>query len=159
VSAHARAVRRLGHQRWFAALARRFAPLDRRLLRATRGRLGLTGRPVYPTLLLTTTGRRSGRPRTTPVMYVRDGASFVVTSQSFGQSRPAAWPLNLDADPRALAEVAGVAHACRARRLDEAEADRLWPRFVEVWPAHETYLRRSGVRHMYALEPSGGSTP
>jgi deazaflavin-dependent oxidoreductase (nitroreductase family) len=153
VSAHARAVRWLGHRRWFAALGRRFAPLDRRLLRATRGRLGLTGVPVYPTLLLTTTGRRSGRPRTTPVMYVRDGERLVVSSESFGQSRPAAWPLNLDAEPRAVVEVDGRARECRARRLDDAEADRLWPRFVEIWPAHQTYLARSGVRHMYALEP------
>jgi deazaflavin-dependent oxidoreductase (nitroreductase family) len=154
MSVRARTVRRLGHRPWFAALGRRFAPLDRRLLRATRGRLGLTGAPVYPTLLLTTTGRRSGLPRTTPVMYVRDGERFVVTSESFGQQRPAAWPLNLDASPHAVVEVDGRSLECRAQRLGEAEADRLWPRFVEVWPAHETYLRRSGVRHMFALDPT-----
>ena len=156
MSAHARLVRWLGHRRWFAGLGRRFAPLDRRLLRATRGRLGLTGRPVYPTLLLTTTGRRTGAPRTTPVMYLREGDGFVVTSESFGQpGRPAAWPLNLDADPRARVEVDGADIACRARRATDAEVERLWPRFVEVWPAHDTYRRRSGVRHMFVLEPRG----
>jgi deazaflavin-dependent oxidoreductase (nitroreductase family) len=154
MSAHGRAVRWLGHRRWFAAFGRRMAPLDRRLLRATRGRLGLTGVPVYPTLLLTTTGRRTGAARTTPVMYLRDGECFVVTSESFGQSRPAAWPLNLQADPHAVVEIGGESLPCRARRATDAEVERLWPRFVEVWPAHQTYLRRSGVRHTFVLEPA-----
>ena len=43
---------------------------------------------------------------------------------------------------------------CRARLLDDAEADRYWPRLVEVWPAHETYRARSGKRHTFLLEPA-----
>jgi len=151
-----RLIRWLGHRRWFAAAGRRFgAPLDRALYRLTRGRLTSTA-GAAPVMLLTTTGRRSGRPRTTPVMYVRNGAGFVISSENFGQQRPAAWPLNLIADPRATVRVGSEVMTCRARLLDDAEADVYWPRLVEIWPAHESYLARSGTRHTFVLEPLDG---
>ena len=153
MSVRARALRRLGHRRWFAAAGRRFgAPMDRALYRATRGRLNSTA-GVAPLILLTTTGRRTGRPRTTPVMYIRDGERFVVSSENFGQERAAAWPLNLIADPRATVQIGAETLHCRARLLGEEEADRYWERLVEVWPAHETYRARSGQRHTFLLEP------
>ena len=144
---------RLGHQRWFATFARRFGGrIDRAAYRLTRGRATVTG-SVTPVLLLTTTGRRSGRPRTTPVMYVRDGDGFVISSENYGQQRPAAWPLNLDAHPEATIEVGGRPIACRARRLSDEEADRHWPALLEAWPAHATYRERSGARHTFRLAP------
>jgi deazaflavin-dependent oxidoreductase (nitroreductase family) len=153
VSVRSRVLRWLGHRRWFAAAGRRFgAPVDRVLYRATRGKVCSTA-GVAPVILLTTTGRRSVRERTTPVMYLRDGDRFVVSSENFGQERSAAWPLNLLADPRATVQIGAQTVACRARLLDEEEADRYWPRLVEVWPAHETYRARSGKRHTFVLEP------
>jgi deazaflavin-dependent oxidoreductase (nitroreductase family) len=149
----ARLLRWLGHRRWFAAAGRRFgAPLDRFLFRATRGRVASTA-GVAPVILLTTTGRRTGRARTTPVMYIQDGDRFVVSSEDFGQQRAAAWPLNLLADPQVTVEVGAETVPCRARLLSDAEADRHWDRLVEVWPAHETYRARSGKRHTFVLEP------
>ena len=153
MSVRARILRWLGHRRWFAAAGRRFgAPLDRALYRATRGRVASTA-GVAPLILLTTTGRRTGRTRTTPVMYIRDGERFVVSSENFGQERAAAWPLNLLADPRATVQIGAETVACRARLLDDREADLYWPRLVEVWPAHETYRSRSGERKTFLLEP------
>jgi deazaflavin-dependent oxidoreductase (nitroreductase family) len=146
-------IRWLGHRRWFAALGRRFgAPLDRALYRATRGRVTSTAGAV-PVLLLTTTGCRSGRPRTTPLMYLRDGERFVVSSEDFGQQRPASWPANLLAEPNATVQVGAEVVPCRARLLDDAEADGYWPRLVEAWPAHESYRARSGKRRTFVLEP------
>ena len=148
-----RLLRWLGHRRWFAAAGRRFgARMDRVLYRLTRGKVCSTA-GVAPLILLTTTGRRSGKPRTTPVMFIRDGDRFVVSSENFGQQRPAAWPLNLLADPRATVELGAERVECRARLLGEEEADRYWPRLVEVWPAHESYRSRSGKRHTFVLEP------
>ena len=153
MSVRGRVLRWLGHRRWFAAAGRRFgAPLDRALYRATRGRLSSTG-SVAPLILLTTTGRRTGRARTTPVMYIRDGDRFVVSSENFGQERAAAWPLNLLADPRATVQIGAERVTCRARLLPDEEADRYWPQLVDVWPAHETYRSRSGERHTFLLEP------
>jgi deazaflavin-dependent oxidoreductase (nitroreductase family) len=153
VKVRGRILRWLGHRRWFAAAGRRFgAPLDRALYRATRGKLSSTA-GVAPLILLTTTGRRTGTPRTTPVMYIRDGDRFVVSSENFGQERAAAWPLNLLADPHATVQIGAETVSCRARLLGDEEADRYWPRLVEVWPAHETYRARSGKRHTFVLEP------
>ncbi|HEX8105142.1 MAG TPA: nitroreductase/quinone reductase family protein [Solirubrobacteraceae bacterium] len=152
-------IQALGHRRWFAALARPvLARVERTLFRATRGRLVPTS-TVAPVLLLTTTGRRTGRPRTTPLIYLPDGDRLVVSSEDFGSERPAAWPRNLDADPLAWVELPGGVHRlCLARRLDEAEADAYWPRLLEQWPAHATYRERSGARHTFALEPAEAPT-
>ena len=145
----------LGHRRLFAFVGRRVAArIDPWLYRLTEGRWTMLGPNVLPVLLLTTKGRRSGRPRTTPVMYVRDGDNFVVSSENFGEQLAAAWPLNLDADPRATIQVGPTVICCRADRLSESEADRLWSRLVAAWPAHATYLRRSGQRHTFQLTPT-----
>ncbi|HEX8122414.1 MAG TPA: nitroreductase/quinone reductase family protein [Solirubrobacteraceae bacterium] len=151
-----RAFQRIGRQPWFAAFARRVGGrTDRLLYRATGGRFTLTG-SLAPVLLLTTRGRRSGRPRTTPVIYVRDGDGFVVSSEDYGQPKPAAWPLNLDANPDATVELDGQTIPCRGRRLSEEEADRHWPALCEVWPAHAAYRERSGTRHTFRLDPVDG---
>lgn len=155
-SRYAAVIRRLARRPWFAAVGRRMAPVDRGLYRLSGGRvtiLGLQGRAMPETCLLTTTGRRTGRPRTTPVMFLREGDSIVVTSESFGQARPAAWPLNLAADPGATVQIGADTHECRARPASEAEIERLWPRFVALWPAHASYRERSGVLKMFVLEP------
>ncbi|HXS46496.1 MAG TPA: nitroreductase/quinone reductase family protein [Solirubrobacterales bacterium] len=154
-----RIVRRLGHARLVAVLGRRFGfRVDRRLYAATGGRLTTLGRDTAPMLLLTTVGRRSGLPRTVPVIFVRDGESYVISSENFGQRRPAAWPLNLDANPRAVVQVGSTVMNCTARRLGEREANRYWERLVDAWPAHDTYRQRSGVRHTFVLTPSPGGS-
>lgn len=144
----------LGHKRWFAAIGRRYASrIDRVLYRRSGGRITTLGRGTVPVLLLTTTGRRSGQERVTPVMYIRDGERFVVSSENFGQQRAAAWPLNLDAKPLAHVQVGGERMTCSARRLDESEAERYWPQLVAAWPAHKSYFARSGSRSTFVLTP------
>jgi deazaflavin-dependent oxidoreductase (nitroreductase family) len=151
-----RVVSRLGHARWFGVMLRQLggARLDRWLYRRSNGRVAITGPPLFPVLLLTTTGRRSGRPRTTPVIYVRDGDRLVVSSEQTGQWRPAAWPLNLKADPRVQVRLGGDAAEYRGRAAAADEIERYWPALLEAWPAHETYRARSGVRHVFVLEPA-----
>src|SRR2546423_201573 len=118
-----------------AARPRRLATLvtrlHARLLRLTRGRLRRSfllaaGQPV---LVLTTRGRRSGKPRSTPVAYIRDGDRLVVTAANAGLDRPPAWWLNLEADPRAEVEVGGRRTSVRARRAEGEEAQRLYACF------------------------------
>jgi deazaflavin-dependent oxidoreductase (nitroreductase family) len=147
-------MKRLGHRRWFAALARPvLARMDRLAFWLTRGRFAPTAM-VAPVLLLTTTGRRSGKQRTTPVMYVRVTEGFVISSEDIGQERRAAWPLNLEADPGATVRVGRQTWACRARPLNEDEIGHYWEKLVVDWPAHETYRQRSGRRHTFLLEPT-----
>jgi deazaflavin-dependent oxidoreductase (nitroreductase family) len=154
MSVYRRLIRSLGHSRAFALVGRRFGSrLDRRLYRASGGRLSTLGFGETPMLLLTTVGRRSGVARTTPLIFIRDGESFVVSSEDFGQPRPAAWPLNLDADPRAEVQVGSEVTSCVATRLSERDADRYWPQLVQAWPAHATYRTRSRRRHTFVLAP------
>ena len=153
-----RITQRAGHGRAFAALARQLAPLDALLFMHSNGRLtilGPQGARMPPTLLLTTTGRRSGKSRTTPVMYLTTRTGLAITSESFGQARPANWPKNLDADPRATVQLDDRARRYIARPATSEEVEQLWPRFLAIWPAHQSYLDRSGVRRMFVLEPAG----
>ncbi|HEY7618339.1 MAG TPA: nitroreductase/quinone reductase family protein [Solirubrobacteraceae bacterium] len=146
----------LGHGRWFGVMLRQLggSRADRWLYRHFNGRLAITGPPIFPVLLLTTTGRRSGRPRTTPVIYVRDGERLVVSSEQTGQQRPAAWPLNLHAEPRVSVRLGAESAAYRGRPAAPDEVERYWPALLEAWPAHATYRARSGVRHIFVLEPA-----
>jgi deazaflavin-dependent oxidoreductase (nitroreductase family) len=147
--------RRFGHRRWFAAVARSLVPLDRLVGRLTRGRVVALG--LVPSLLITTTGRRSGQPRSNPLLFVRDGDRYVVTGSNWGQPRQPAWALNLLADPAATVTVAGRRIPVRARVVTGAERERLWRLLVSQWPAYETYVRRAGGRdiRVFLLEPVG----
>ena len=110
--------------------------------RATNGVLGgrLAGRDM---LLLTTRGRRSGEPRTTPLSYLADGDDYVIVASNNGGPKDPAWWLNLTADPQAEVQVAGERHAVRARRAEGEERSRLWPLLVAYNPPYATYAKRT----------------
>jgi deazaflavin-dependent oxidoreductase (nitroreductase family) len=152
--------RRVGGTRWFARLGRSLVPLDRALGRLTRGRFVAFGLRDLPTLLLTTTGRRSGVLRTTPVLYLRDGDSFVVVGSNWGQRHHPAWSANLLADPAATLTVRGERIDVRARLVSGAERDRLWRQLRRIWPAYDTYQERAGDRdiRVFRLERAGTGT-
>lgn len=147
----------LGHRRWFAAAARLLVPADRLVGRLTRGRVVALG--LVPSLLLTTTGRRSGRPRHNPLLYVRDGEAYVVVGSNWGQPHQPGWALNLLARPEATIGVRGRRIPVRAERATGAERDRLWRLLVAEWPPYQTYARRAGGRTLliFRLVPSGAA--
>ena len=89
-------------------------------------------------LVLTTHGRRTGRPRSTPVAYFRDGERLVISAANAGLDQPPAWWLNLQADPHAEVEVDGRRSTVLARRADGDEAERLFARFVAQNAGAET---------------------
>ena len=113
--------------------------------RLTRGRVfGRIGR--QPVLLLRTTGRRSGRPRTTPVQYLRDGESFVVVASNAGAARPPAWLLNLRAEPHARVRVRSETRAVIAREATEEEHALLWERLTAANRSLDKVAQRAGRR-------------
>jgi F420H(2)-dependent quinone reductase len=112
-----------------------------------------------PVLALTTTGRRSGQPRTTTVAYVQNGNGYAIGALNLGSDRDPAWCLNLRSDPRAWVEVAGGTQAVRAREATGEEAERLWARFIVQLPQIR-HTRRVARRHvpMLVLEPVNADT-
>ncbi|MFC8849358.1 MULTISPECIES: nitroreductase/quinone reductase family protein [unclassified Micromonospora] len=138
--------RRLGHRRWFGATIRLLVPVDRAVGRLTRGRVVALG--LVPSLVITTTGRRSGLPRSNPLLYVPDGDAYVVVGSNWGQQHQPAWALNLLADPAAEVDVRGRRVAVRAEVATGAERDRLWELLITEWPAYQTYVERAGGREI-----------
>jgi deazaflavin-dependent oxidoreductase (nitroreductase family) len=141
-------IRKLGHQPWFAATARRLVPVDRWLADRTAGRWSAIGRHGLPALLLTTTGRKSGQPRTQPLLYAADGDAFVVLGSNWGQRHHPAWSANLLAAPAATVTVDGTPIPVRATLATGAERERLWRLALDVWPAYRTYERRADGREI-----------
>lgn len=146
-------LRWVGRTKAFAFIYRQFGPrLDRFLMR----RSGLVGR-LYglPALLLTTTGAKSGQPRTQPLLYLRDGDSFVVLGTNFGQQRHPAWTANLLAHPCASVEIAGLRVEVRGELFEGEEWKRHFERFAAMYPGYRDYLRRCGDRvpRMFRLRP------
>ncbi len=105
---------------------------------ATDGREGHIWNGV-PTLLLTTTGHRSGAPRTLPLIYGRDGASHVVVASRGGAPENPSWYTNLAALPAVSVQVAADRFAARAHTATGAERERLWRLMTGIWPAYDDY--------------------
>jgi deazaflavin-dependent oxidoreductase (nitroreductase family) len=92
-----------------------------------------------PVLLLTTTGRRSGKRRTAPLLYLEDGERLVVVASKGGDPRNPAWFANLGANPDVEVELGRRRERRRARVASAAERAELWPRLVELYPSYGEY--------------------
>ena len=141
-------LRRLGRSRWFARAGRATSGLDRRLQKATRGRLSILGKPTLPHLILTTTGRTTGEPREALLLYAVDGDGWVLIGSNWGQERHPAWSGNLLAEPHATVTIAGVSTPVKASLATADERDRLLPALLAVWPAYEAYAARASDREL-----------
>jgi deazaflavin-dependent oxidoreductase (nitroreductase family) len=96
-----------------------------------------------PALLLTTTGRRSGEPRTSALIYGRDGDDYLVVASVGGMPNHPAWYLNLQADPQVSVQVGGERFEATARTASDDEKPRLWAIVNEVWPNYDVYQTRT----------------
>lgn len=128
--------------------------LHRLLYRASGGRIGraLWGLPV---VLLTTTGRTSGKPRTVPLLALRDGDDHVVIASYGGLDTPPAWWLNLEREPTALLQVGAETRPVLARTAAGEERERLWAAVTARAPGYLAYQRRtSRVIPVVVLSPA-----
>lgn len=140
--------------------ARVLPPLDRAVDRVSNGRTSvprlLAGLPV---VMLTTTGRRSGQARTTPLIAVPSGDDLAVIGTHFGEPTTPAWVLNLEADPSGVLEYAGRRRQVLARPASAQEADAAWRVAGAIYPGYSRYRERITGRtvRVFVLEADDGS--
>jgi len=114
--------------------------LDRWVLVKTKGRWTAFGRPMFPTLVLITTGRRSGEARPVSLVYVPDGDEAFVVGSNWAREGHPAWSHNLVADPSATVIAGGEEWPADARPLTDAEKAERWPELIEVMPQWDEYV-------------------
>jgi deazaflavin-dependent oxidoreductase (nitroreductase family) len=95
------------------------------------------------TLLLTTTGRKSGEERTTPLIYAPHGDDYVIVASKGGAPEPPAWYLNLSAEPQIEVQVKGDVFKAHARTASAEEKAELWPIMVAEWPSYDEYQAKT----------------
>jgi deazaflavin-dependent oxidoreductase (nitroreductase family) len=113
-----------------------------RVYRETAGERGYHWRGTT-ILLLTTEGRRSGEPRTTPLIHRTDGGRWIVLASKGGAPANPSWFENLKANPEATIQVLGEEVPVRVSTAEGEERSRLWSLMTEVWPAYDDYQART----------------
>jgi deazaflavin-dependent oxidoreductase (nitroreductase family) len=124
------------------ALARGFMRTAVWLYRRSGGKIGgtMNGAPV---LLLTTTGRKSGRPWTVPVLYQAVGDRWVIIASNGGNPRHPAWWLNLRSQPAASVQIGRETYPVTAVETAGEERERLWRRMADMYKGYEEYARKT----------------
>ena len=110
---------------------------------ATNGEEGHNWVRGAPVLILTTTGRRSGETRSTPLIYGRSGADYLVVGSKGGAPTPPAWYLNLQANPDVAVQVKADRFAARARTASKQEKPELWKTMTSIWPDYDEYQTKT----------------
>jgi deazaflavin-dependent oxidoreductase (nitroreductase family) len=123
--------------------------LDRPLLRLSKGRLTFTGILAgLPVVVLTTTGAKSGLPRTLPLAALQDGDRLVLVASAFGKPHHPGWYHNLKANPDARVQISGTRYTCRASEAQGDQRTRYWHQAVEMYPGFIQYEEKAKPRRI-----------
>lgn len=93
----------------------------------------------FPAALLTTIGRKSGKPRTTPTLYLRDGDRVILPASFGGRAKNPTWYLNLSTNPIIEVQIRDERLRMSARDATDAERGRYWPQLIEMYPPYRGY--------------------
>lgn len=127
---------------WRRALQRVLTTLHIALYRATGGAIGHRLGPL-PNLLLTTTGRRSGKPRMNVLTYIRVDGLLALIASNFGSRTAPQWYRNLEAHPDATVQLKRGRWSVHARPATPDERERIWSAALAIWPAWADYKKRA----------------
>ena len=122
---------------------RLFGPAHVKRYRETDGEVGHIWKRGATTLLLTTKGRKTGNPTTTPVIYQQDEGKYVVVASKGGAPEHPGWYRNLTKDPEVEVQVKDDVFSARARTAEGEERERLWKLVNQQWPDYEAYQTRT----------------
>jgi len=131
--------------------------IDRPVFRLTRGRYTFASLVSgIPVVMLTTTGAKSGRPRTVPILGIPAQGDVAIIASNFGQHHHPAWYHNLRAHPDAEVVVDGVHRRVRAVEADGPRREAIWQEGLRVYPGLAQYERRASHRRIsvFVLEPA-----
>ena len=149
---------RIGAIPWMPRLLPQVTATDKFVQRLTRGRVTILDLAGLPNLMLTVKGRKSGLPRTTPLLCVPHGGGNLIAGSNFGQLKPPVWVVNVRAaiekgEPVGVAQD-GRTHEAWAREIAGAERDQLWAEMVRTWPNYAKYAERTDrTIPVFLLEP------
>lgn len=149
-----RAVVKMAGSRTFMHVGPKVVPhLDRVLHRVTGGRVVLSA-GLLPSLVLTTTGAKTGQPRTTPLATKPDEGCWYIVGSNFGRDSHPAWTSNLTKNPDATISYRGKTIPVRGHLLTAEEKTEIWPKLVKFWPNYDVYTTRSGRDlRVFRLDP------
>jgi deazaflavin-dependent oxidoreductase (nitroreductase family) len=119
-----------------------FGKAHKAIYRMSGGRL-LARMGEAPMFLLTTTGRKSGKPRTTPLLYIEEGDGFAIVASFGGSPAHPSWYLNLEKNPRATVQIEERVIPVIASTASPDEKKRLWPRFTAIYPDYDNYQKET----------------
>ncbi len=121
--------------------------------RETNGEVGYLWNGA-PTLLLTTKGRKTGKSRTTPLIFARDAERYLIVASQGGAPTHPLWYLNLQETPEVTVQVKGDVFRASAKTADASEKPRLWKVVTETWPNYDVYQERTDrVIPLVTLQP------
>jgi deazaflavin-dependent oxidoreductase (nitroreductase family) len=144
----------MNQDRIFTTVARAMGAAHTALYRRTGGRIGGRFRGA-PCLLLTVTGRKSGQPRTAPLMYGRDGDDYIIVASKGGMPKSPVWWLNLRSNPAAEVEVGAERLRVTAEQVEGEERERLWRLMTGIYPTYDAYQKKtSRVIPVVRLRPA-----
>ncbi len=118
-------------------------PINNFVFKLSGGKIGGKFVGGAPVLLVTTTGRKSGKSRTFPLIYMQDRENLVLVASKGGSSNHPSWYLNLDANPDVEVQIGRDVRKYRARTANKDEKASLWPRLVQVYADYAAYQARS----------------
>jgi deazaflavin-dependent oxidoreductase (nitroreductase family) len=134
---------RLGRQPWLPKFAKYIVALDVLIQRLSRGRLTMLSLAGLPEIMLTVAGRKSGIPRSTPLLCVLHDDGWLVAGSNWGASKPPVWVGNLDAAELAEVTFRGRRTTVVHRRLEGDERAAYWQLMLETWPNYGKYAERT----------------
>ena len=136
----------------------RFLPqimwVDKLIQRLTRGRFTLLDLAGLPNVMLTVVGRKSGVPRSTPLLCVPYGREILIAGSGFGSEKEPLWVKNVEANPEVTVRYRRRTMPMVARRLQGDERAAAWPHMLETWPNFAKYEERTDRRiKVFLLTP------
>ncbi len=124
---------------WVGSIIKWMSSVNTWVYQKSGGKIGGKFMSGAPVMLLTTTGKKSGLPRTKPLLYLRDGDNVVCVASQGGRATNPLWYENLLAEPTCTVQIGDDVDERRARTATIVEKERIWPRLVEMYSNFDDY--------------------